>query len=221
MIIDVNWRPAHALALGVLVTATAACGADSDRLAANQPSPAATAAADARDPSAYADLPVLPAPVVGQISRGQSKRSGADGTTDCGQDAVLSFAQQYAAPDQPVRVFAGYLTDADGLLAWSTEMNGLHVLGERPPAPEQLHALCWLQGQFSIPNDDATLPAYSAKMMLLNVQLAPSFSVSLMQASERPPAVLAPATPARVPQGAKTQRPQKTHGQPEGVTYVD
>lgn len=195
------------IAYAAIVTAViglAGCSASEESL--SQPASAASppAAAD------YAN------PMASSVSPQQKGRAGADANAECQSRDVKDFVRTITVGSPP-RMVGGYQTDAVGFVMWGAQLRGGEaLLAPGIEFPEELHALCWFSGNFSVPGIDGAAPD-AASSVIVDFQQLPDKRLMVVASSPDPIGIYAPDLPGRSSSGAAQSAARVTHAQPPGV----
>lgn len=216
-------RAALVIAAGFLAVG---CGSSPDSLQSELG--ADTAAETRRLPTNEFSQPQPPedTPRAGAISRSQAERPGVEARTECSSQVVRSFVETLSAPGTEVRSLASFLTDSRGVTAWGDETLGAGIpIGADPSEfADEVHALCYFQGEFIVSDAsiDENAPPFPARFLVVDAPQTPTGSPRLLQTTVDTMAVVAPPPPDPSLQvGAYGGRSRVTPEQPPGVRYRD
>lgn len=152
------------------------------------------------------------------VSAEQASRRGLDGTAECDAFAASNAGPVGGDVTTRLRLQAAYLTDTDGLEAWSREFSGSFTIWKVPPPLERI-ATCWFVGDVA-PDLSVGPPtvAFTYQMVAIPVDApAGGGALRLDTRSANPIPVLAPPVPAGTPASA----PLVVFPQPDGIPVLD
>lgn len=204
-------RRAGALTLAVVVLAGAGVAGKS-LVAGDGDSTLRIQSADNPPPAGHPET-------AGAVTVEQAARQGLDGAAECNALAATNAGDDTGGDiTTPLRLTGAYLTDTDGLEAWTREYSGAFTTWTVPPPIETI-AMCWYSGD--VPADLSVGPAtaeFDYQLVAVHVgDPNDGSALRLDMRSATPFPVMAPPVPA----GTPAKAPLRTFPQPDGVPVVD
>lgn len=150
----------------------------------------------------------------GVITQGQASRVGVEAGQSCDSDEMSSYIENQLGEPSPVPL-GGYLTDNAGHASWGQEYSGEGYAPESTRNGPLTRALCWYEGDFTVPT--YAEPDETAQMpYVILEQRLDGDGPAIVATSPTPLPLLAPSAP----EGAGNPSGRRAQAQPPGVRVV-